>query len=91
MIDFTRCRTGDNDSILVLKVQRKQDDETSPYLFECVTDEIESGSCQVILDFPELDHFFSPGLVTLVRTHSRMRSRGGAFNSPLSTDWSLRL
>ena len=57
--------------------QENCDNETSPYLFDCVQDEIESGGSKMIPDFAALDHISSLGLGTLVRIHSRMHSKGG--------------
>ena len=77
MIDYARYRTGPDDSILVLTVNGKLDNESSSYLFDCVEGEIEDGCTQIILDLEKLDHISSLGLGTLVRIHSRMRNKGG--------------
>ncbi len=77
MIDYARYRTGENDSILVFEVSGRLDDASSPYLFDCVQDAVESGESRIVLDFAELDHISSLGLGTLVRIHSRMKRVGG--------------
>lgn len=77
MIDYTRYETGPDNDILVFEVHGELDEESSPYLFACVQDEIEEGRTRVVLDFARLNHISSVGLGTLVRIHSRMKNKGG--------------
>lgn len=77
MIDYARHRIGSNDDILVIEVSGRLNNETSPFLFDCIEGEVDDGSLKVILDFEKLDHITSLGLGTLVRIHSRMKTRGG--------------
>jgi anti-sigma B factor antagonist len=77
MIDFTTYTAGNDDSVLVLELTGKLDDNASRFLFDCLVGHIEHGHSKLVLDCNDLDHIASVGLGTLARIHSRVKQRGG--------------
>lgn len=78
MIDYTTYPMGDDESILVLELTGRLDDESSQFLIDYLQGMIDEGSHKFVLDCGLLDHISSHGLGTLVRANSRLKKIDGA-------------
>ena len=75
MIDFESSET--DQGTLVIHVSGKLDNEANQYFFDCVTDEIERGKSNIVINLEGLGYISSVGLATLVRASSRVAKTGG--------------
>jgi anti-sigma B factor antagonist len=77
MIDIQRYRIKEAENVLVLELSGRLDNETSPFLMDCIEGEVEENNACIVLDCHGIQHVSSMGLGTLVRIQARMKSRGG--------------
>jgi anti-sigma B factor antagonist len=75
MIDFeTRQLAG---GIAVVSVMGSLDETNRTYFFDCVSDLIEEGFVQIVVDCTGLGHISSAGLAALIRARSHAQSKKG--------------
>lgn len=77
MINFRSYKLENDSAVDVVELTGSLDTEACEYFFSCVEELIESGNDKLIIDCHGVDYVSSLGLGMLMRTHSRMKKRGG--------------
>ena len=77
MIDYQTRRIGPDESILVVDVSGRLNEDTSEFFFGCLEGVIEEGDTKILLDCSGLEFVSSLGIGTLVRIQSRLKRQGG--------------
>lgn len=75
MIDFETRQLANG--IAVVNVTGSLDELNRSYFFDCVSDLIEEGFVQIVVDCTGLGHISSSGLAGLLRARSQAQSKGG--------------